>query len=298
MGITGNRIEAYAQYMNCEFEKVVMFDDKYGDDYKVDDLIATSYLYMGNIWLAYRKFKSIDNNPSYFDEAKANAKIFIDKIEKLIGHFNIKQPDDFNRKQSVENSIEEYPELHTLNDIMKSEDENRRLAYFREVDIMTQSPYAEDRALGFFITAEVYVLMGKYEEAIANYISALQSDHNKALYWGYCGQILNTHLNYDPIQCLYFLDNAENLDSKNPRWKFLKSLALFRKGREILEIGLNENTYWNFRAYYSQAIKYLHSARELCAYNQSRLLQAINSYEQTIVHFKGHLDDLIEKYGQ
>lgn len=284
-GITGLRVEAYAQYMNLEFEKVVKFDDKYGDDYKMDNNIAMSYLYMGKIWMAYSKFKAIVNNPRYPEEVKESSRYFVEVIENLISGFDLSQPDDFNRRQSIENSIEQYPELHTLDEVMKYTDQDRKLEYIREVDMLTHSPDPIERGLAFFIIAEFYVYFGQFDNAVMNYILALKCDKNKALYWGYCGQVLNTHLKYDPVQCLFFLDNAETLDPQNPRWKFLKSIALFRQGKIAIDKALNSETYFIFNAYYSQAIKHLKAAKELCRENQMRLFNEICKSENMLYEF-------------
>lgn len=295
MEITERQAELYSEFRDYEFDKVVMLDEENSKDYKMDYDIAISYIYMGKILPAYKKYKYIVDNKDYPEEVKADAKLFVQKMDKMLKNLNINQPDDFKRKQSTEDPMEMYPETHTLHNIIKSKDEKKRQAYFKEVDRMIQSSNAEERALGFFITAEYFVSIDDFQEAVVNYMGALQNDYNKALYWGYCGQVLTTHLNSDPIQCLYFLDNAENLDPKNPRWKFLKALALFREGKGILEKRLNGGSYFNFEAYCNEAIKYLDSARKLCYFEQVRLIQSIDTYEETITKFKGQFEDVIEK---
>ena len=123
----------------------------------------------------------------------------------------------------------------------------------------------EVRANAYFIIGELYFLQGDADGAIQNYMTALNINPNKALYWGYTAQILN-RFDEHPYVSSRFCSKAIELDPINPRWHLLQSLILLKLVRK----GHNELAH--------QAIAEAHKALGLCRPDQVSLRSAILEY--------------------
>lgn len=223
------RTNVMAQFAMGNVDNVLDYEKKYGSDYKLDITYAICHLIKGDVLRSFNKLKVVDNNYESEDEAKEIANSWIQRFKNCgLASLDLQEPNDFTRVQSIEKTNEEYPELERFNRVVKERNELELERFFSQLNIERRSNNPIESALAQFITAEMCVLKEDYENAVSIYISAIRCDYNKALYWGYCGQVMNTYLKLDPFICLYFMNNAIRLDSKNPRWYYLKSIILMR----------------------------------------------------------------------
>lgn len=241
--ITRDRNNAYLYLQQSEFEKIIEIEQRIGQDDKLDVLYCIAHIFLGNVRKAYNKLSVGLENNSFRDYPEAFQ--LASNWVKILGnagfeYIDLQEPYDFTRSQSVENSMEEYPELSRLNMIVRLKDDREWERYSMEINQLRYSNDYKQRALAQFITAEIAIFQDDFETAVRIYLSTINEDPNVALYWGYCAQVMNTHLNFNPFLTLYLIQNAISLDPHNPRWHFIKAqiiakLALLEKENPWME---------------------------------------------------------------
>ena len=243
-------------------------------DKGLDGACAIAYMFKGELKTA---FEIASNNPKsvggFYDIMKNT------DIEGLID-MGLKDPSDFSKKQSLEDSNEMYPELLKL----QSFNGQQRYDYLQMILDTLEYGTLEEQAYKYFLLAEIEILLKETNRAFQNYLKANLLNPNKALYWGYHAELMNNQ-NVDPFLSLYFAHQAVKLDPYNAKWRHIKVLTLLR-----LVYSIDKNGYWLISMAENQMIKEINAFYKYVRYDQKRLENGMN-----LLHFSEYVESHINK---
>lgn len=182
---------------------------------------------------------------------------------------NLPQNVDYNCKQSIEKSDEQYPELDYISELKSRlntpEGEVEKKAFINQIfkDIKSDDNIKRGRA--YFNLAEIHFGSGNLNDAFSCYFNAAHAEPSKALYYGYAAQtMLRLHDEKSMRLMVLFTRRAIDLDPTNARWHMLHGSACFHLS-QLIDSGFINHA--NFE---------LKNALNFCREDQVSLKNAIN----------------------
>jgi tetratricopeptide (TPR) repeat protein len=157
----------------------------------------------------------------YYDYAQNYIKVFQD-----CDYDDFPRPTRSDYIQSIERPNETYEDLDEIHMFSQANDEEFN-KLVKNLDYRTANGTYEERAKALFIKGEMFLLLKNYEACIYYYRKAIELNPNKALYWGYMGQVMNRY-NFSPFLSGRYIEEAIKLDKDNPRWRFLRGVILLK----------------------------------------------------------------------
>lgn len=210
-------------------DDVIECENKYGGDIEVNAIYGLCHLIKGNIKKSYYLFKEVVFNKETSQDDKNLASTWMGRImASKYFDLHLPEPNDFTHEQSVEASNGWYKEMEYQNKILLLRDDTKFKEYIAELAGKIDKSSGEELAQAHFEIAELALNTKHFEQVINGYYGAIKANPNKALYWGLCAGVLNKYLNADPMFCLFFIENAINLDESNAKWYLNKCLIMIR----------------------------------------------------------------------
>ncbi len=217
-------------------DEVLKCEKKYGGDIKVNTIYALCHLIKGEPNKSYNLFKEVVFNKESSQEDKDIAAGWFGRLNNT-KFFDLKlpQPNDYTYKQSIEGNDGWYKEIEKQNKVLMEHNDEKFKEYIKDLMKRIEETTGEEQAQAQFEVAELALNAKHFEQVITGYYGAIKANPNKAMYWGLCGGVINKYLKSDPLGCLFFIENAIDLDPENPRWYLTRCILLaeFTKDRNV-----------------------------------------------------------------
>lgn len=184
------------------------------------------YFYNGELMKCYEAAKEVIDGPE---------KVLADKYIALLDEYGIAsypKPKLAIETQNAERADESYPESDTVLEIRAIKDETKFTQRVKELEELAKTGTPNEKAQSFFTQGELFLFAHHYNESVHCFIQAVKANPNKALYWGITGQTMH-RFGWMPFDALGYLEQAINLDPKNPRWKWNKALVLIQLAKDL-----------------------------------------------------------------
>lgn len=222
------------------------------------------YFYKGQVHLSLKAAQQVKEDAL---EAEA-AKQFIAMYER----FGVPAIPCYRKKvkQSQERADETYPEMDEVSAIRAIKEEAAFSARIQELERMTKEGNEEEKAMSFFTQGQLFLFAHHYDESVHCLIQAVKYNPDKAVYYGIAAQTMH-RFSYPPFEVLGYLERAIELDSKNARWYWNKSLVLTTLYKDLQKEMFLEN-----------ALIALEKAQSLLREDQKSLKSAIDNTFETM----------------
>lgn len=290
---------------NRDFEKVVELlkgCDK--ENIKILYMLAESYMYSGQLDMAYDTYKKInykllhesnlrDNEIKYFKKAEGFIK-FLRKYDYGSRDYNVRMKGE-KTNQSIERVDGTYEESDYAFLYINGRSDSIRSKVLFEIRDGLDSISDSIVAISNFKAAEIlYHSKKEFINAYGMYYQAAKLSPNKALYFGYASRALNRQAEefiltastkeidglviQSSLIASKFARRAIELDFENPRWHLYQSKALYNLLR------YNNN-------YIIQAEKEIYLALRLCRDDQEKLKKEIKRHKEYINSKKKYIKE-------
>lgn len=276
------------------------------DNIKVLYMLAQSYMYSGQLDLAYENYEKITYKLLYESNLRDNEIKYLKIAEEFIGflkkhsytskNHNIRMKGE-NVEQSIERSDGTYEESEYAFLYINGRSDSVRRKVFQNIqeglDSFSDSVVEASR----FRAGEIFYHSEKnFENAYGMYNQAAQLSPNKALYFGYASRAMDRQrdeyflrnnlsreeadmlLNFASLLASKFATRAIELDFKNPRWHLYQSKALGNLLR------------WS-NNYIFQVEKEIDLALNLCRNDQEKLKKEIKNHKEYISSKKKYIKE-------
>ncbi|WP_155591585.1 tetratricopeptide repeat protein [Lysinibacillus cavernae] len=184
------------------------------------------YFYNGELMKCY-KLAKMDTN----EEEKALAQKYITLLEEYEFDRYPKSTADV-EIQHMERANESYPESDLVVEIRAIKDEETFANRIKQLEEVAKTGTPSDKAQSFFTQGELFLFAHHYKESVHCFQQAVKENPNKAVYWGITGQTMH-RFGWMPFDALGYLEQAIDLDSTNPRWKWNKALVLIQLAKDL-----------------------------------------------------------------
>ncbi|WP_107841423.1 O-linked GlcNAc transferase [Metasolibacillus meyeri] len=220
--------------------------------------------YRGQIHACYQKAQE-ENNSSFAQQVIA---LYERYQLGNIPCYTAREP------QSVERADETYAEQDEVLAIRVIKDEQQFATRTRQLEELAHTGTDTERAQSFFTQAQLFLFAHHYSESVYCFLQAVNYNPNKAVYYGLAAQTMQ-RLDYTPFELLGYLERAIELDDKNARWYWNRSLILMELYKNL-----------QHDAFLEQALIALEQAQSYCRDEQQSLRSAI---ENTVENMREYI---------
>ena len=176
--------------------------------------------------------------------------------------------------QSVERANESYVEYDEVEQLRAIKDEQQFSAMVKQLEQDARTGSVERKAQSFYVQGHLFLMAHQYDESVHCFMEAVKHNPNKALFYGMAGQTMH-RFNWSPFDVSVYLERAIELDPKNARWYWNKTLVLTQLYKDL-----------NADLFLENALITIEKAIETCREDQVSLRNGIDS---TLENMKEYL---------
>lgn len=216
-------------------------------DLKASSMLAMSLFYLGDFEESYNMYwtnKLGEHTLETFDPFGETVKMILEETgnNELINLFSYIIKNDY--PQNKEDSNERYPEFYQYNfflqqciDEANSIGVSSNVYFNQKLQRLFDSGDSVKIAQAHYIKAELALVDNNFNEAIGFYLQASITEKHRAIYYGYCGNILYKTVLQNPDDSITELISASiltwraiKLDENNARWHYYEGMILLMLG--------------------------------------------------------------------